>query len=73
MSGLTLAEKQELLDLYVAAEKTVLKGQAYTIRDRTLTRANLRFIQSERRRLEQEIAALTHGGMRARRILPRDV
>lgn len=45
MAGFTLAQAQQQLDRYMAAETAVLTGQSYTIGDRQLTRANLKAIQ----------------------------
>lgn len=70
---MTLAEKRVLLREYVAAEKAVLLGQSYTIKDRTLTRADLTSIQRGRSKLESEIQSLDGGGaMKVRRVLFRD-
>ena len=43
--SITLAQAQETLAAYVAAELAVLKGQEYTISGRTLRRADLKSIQ----------------------------
>ncbi len=68
----TLAEKRGLLQEYIKAEKAALKNQSYTIKDRTYTRADLSAIRRGRESLESEIAQIEHGGMRVRRIVPRD-
>lgn len=73
MTGMTIAQKQTLLNEYIAAEKAVLRGQAYSIKDRSLTRADLRWIKDGRRQLEEEIAQMSaEGGVQAKRILFRD-
>lgn len=41
MAGITLAQAEERLSLYLDAETKVLQGQAYEISGRRLTRANL--------------------------------
>ncbi len=46
MSGITLAQAQTQLDLYLAAEAKVLAGQSYEIAGRKLTRADLESIQA---------------------------
>lgn len=46
MAGITLDQAQAQLNLYLAAEATVLTGQSYTIAGRSLTRANLGDIQA---------------------------
>ena len=43
--SITLAQAQETLAAYMAAELAVLKGQEYTIAGRTLRRADLKSIQ----------------------------
>ncbi len=69
----TLAEAQEMYRLYIAAEKAVLKNQAYTIRDRTYTRANLEQIAKERSKWGAIVKKLSRGGARVRRVLPIDL
>jgi len=66
-----LIEAREMYSLYIEAEKAVLKNQAYSIRDRTFTRADLRDIASSREYWLRRIKGLTRGGMRIRRVLPR--
>ena len=68
----TLAEAQEMLDAYKAAELAVLKGQSYTIKDRTLTRANHASIVRERKYWQRVVASLTGGSFRVRRTVIRD-
>lgn len=63
----------DLRDLYVeyvAAEKAILKaGQEYTIGDRTLTRADIRYVQGEKKKLFNEICKMEAGkGLRSQRI-----
>lgn len=45
MAGITAAQAQAQLDMYLAAEVKVLSGQAYEIAGRRMTRANLAEIQ----------------------------
>lgn len=45
MAGITLAQAEAQLTLYLAAETNVLAGQSYEIAGRRLTRANLAEIQ----------------------------
>jgi len=40
MAGITLAQAQSQLDLWIAASAAVAKSQSYTIGTRTLTRAD---------------------------------
>lgn len=69
---MSLAVAQERLALYLEAERKVLLSQSYTIGQRTLTRANLREIRDEIDKIQKEIATYNRGGMRVRRVLPRD-
>lgn len=46
MAGITLAQAEAQLTLYLAAEEKVLSGQSYEIAGRRLTRANLAEIQT---------------------------
>jgi exoribonuclease II len=74
--ALTKAEieaKKLLLVEYLAAEVRILKtSQSYTIKDRTYDRANLKTLQTERRKLEKEIHDAERGGKRVRLVMPRD-
>jgi tRNA(Leu) C34 or U34 (ribose-2'-O)-methylase TrmL len=70
----TLAEYRTRLAAYKAAEIAVLKGQSYTIKDRTLTRASLKHIQDMIRKLEEAVKALQRGGsIRVKRGVPREL
>ena len=74
MAGITTAEYvQDLRDLYVeyvAAEKAILKaGQEYTIGDRTLSRADIRYVQTQKTKLFNDICKMEAGqGLRTQRI-----
>lgn len=46
MAGITLAQAEAQLALYLAAEAAVLAKQSYTINGRSLTKANLGEIQA---------------------------
>lgn len=62
-----------MLNLYITAEKAVLKSQSYTIKDRTFERADLKTITAERRRWQGIVdSLLSGGGMKVRRVLFRD-
>lgn len=70
----TLIEARAMLALYITAEETVLTGQSYQIKDRTLTRANLREIRKGRAEWSTLVGRLEHGGgVRSRRVIPRDL
>lgn len=70
-----LANAQILHGEYVLAEKKVLvAGQEYTINNRVLTRADLRWIQKERKNLCTRIKQLESGqgsGVRVQRVSDR--
>jgi hypothetical protein len=46
MAGITVAQAEAQLALYLAAEAAVLQNQSYQIGDRKLTRADLESIQA---------------------------
>ncbi len=53
---MTVTEIQDRLALYIAAEQKILEGnQSYQVGRRQFTRADLQQIQSEIRRLGQEL------------------
>ena len=51
-----MSEATDMHALYIAAETAVLKGQSYSIGDRTLTRANLDEIRRGRKEWERKVA-----------------
>jgi hypothetical protein len=66
-----LAERKEELADVKAAIKMILGGaQSYTIGSRSLTRANLAELRKWKKELEDEIAALTGGSGRFKRVVP---
>ena len=73
MAGITVAQAEAQLALYLAAEQAVLTSQAYTIGGRSLTRANLASIQEGIKiwndRVQSLSATATSGGRR-RTIVP---
>lgn len=68
IGGMSIAS--DLLDLYVAAEKKILLGQATTLGDRTLTLANLAEVRAEREKLERRVAAESRTSGSARYVSP---
>jgi len=71
MAGITLAQAEEKLTAYLAAEDAVLSGQAYTIGGRSLTRADLAHIRAGIAAWEQRVIRLTdQGGIRTRGAVP---
>lgn len=74
MASITLSQYKSRLNLYLKAEAAILKGQSYTIKDRTLTRANLKHVQEEISRIQSIIDGRERGGgIRSRRVVPRDL
>lgn len=71
----TVTEAREMLRLYIAAEKAVLKNQSYTIKDRTFTRANLSSVRAGRKYWNDILDQLTGAkgsGITPRRVVFRD-
>jgi hypothetical protein len=65
-----LAElKEELADVNVAIKKILGGAQSYTIGSRSLTRVNLSELRKWKKELEDEIAALSGGSGRFRRVV----
>jgi hypothetical protein len=72
---MTVQEAQNQLNLWIAADAAVAKGQSYSIGDMALTRANARDITDKIKFWRAEVARLsatTSGGPRFRQIIPRD-
>lgn len=71
MAGITLAQAQQRLEQYMAAEAAVLLNQSYEIAGRRLTRANLADIQQGINLWNQRVQTLTRSGAgRSRAITP---
>lgn len=66
----TQTPAQALANLNAAIYAIEVKGQAYQIGDRKLTRGDLRWLYPERARLEKLVASKNRGGMRMRRVVP---
>lgn len=62
MSGRSRQGIQAELDSWYAARAAVARNQAYTIKDRSLTRANLSDINDTIAGLEAELARVDTGG-----------
>lgn len=73
MAGITLAQAEAQLALYLAAEAKVLNGQRVEVNGQSLTRANLEQIQdgiSAWDKRVKELSAATSGKGRARTVQP---
>jgi hypothetical protein len=65
-----IERKQELSDVNTAIKMILGGAQSYTIGSRSLTRANLAELRKWKKELEDEIAALSGGSGRFRRVVP---
>ncbi len=75
MAGITKEIANKHLDLWLAAEEKVSRGQSYRIGDRSLTRADLAEIRESIKYWNDWVAALdgaAGGGARAMRVIPVD-
>ena len=70
MAGLSLTQVEAKLTLWLAAEEKIAEGQAYTIGDRSLTRADLGLIAERINFYNNQVKHLSRGGIRYRRGVP---
>ncbi len=54
----------DLLTEYEAAISSVLKAQSYTIGNRSVTKADLRWLEQGRDKYKQEVSQEARGGMK---------
>lgn len=74
MAGITLAQADAQLALYLAAETKILAGQKVEIDGQALTRANLEMVQKGIDRWDskvKELSARASGTSRSRSMSPR--
>jgi len=71
MAGITLAQAQAKLDLWMAAEDRVASGQSYTIAGRSLERADLAEIEATIDRWDRRVKRLTRGGLSVMSAVPK--
>ena len=74
--ALTLSEAQQLRADYYAAMRALASGKSYTIGQRSLTRADEKWVAQKFAEYDQLVDSLTNGtsgGVRAFRVMPRDV
>lgn len=66
MAGITLTQAESRLSDYLAAEEAVLAGQSYSIAGRSVTKADLQWIQKGIELWDQRVKNLstTSGGKR---------
>jgi hypothetical protein len=72
MAGITLAQAEAKLQTWVDAEDKVASGQSYSIKDRSLTRADLSEIRKTIDYWEKKVKQLSRGGMRTTYAVPGD-
>ena len=70
MAGITLADAEAKLALWMDAEDKVAAGQSYSIAGRSLTRANLAEIGERIDRWDGQVKRLTRGGIQVRGLTP---
>lgn len=72
---MTLAQAQAQLNMWIAADAAVAKGQSYSIGDMSLNRANAKEITEKIKFWRAEVnrlSATTSGGPRFHQVIPRD-
>ena len=60
MAGITLAQAEERLTMYLNAEEKVLQGQSYKIGERELNRANLSHIREAIEYWDAKVKTMTN-------------
>ncbi len=70
MAGITLAQAQAKLDLWMEAEEAVASGQSYSIGNHSLTRASLSEIRESISYWDHQVKRLTSGGIKIRGASP---
>lgn len=70
MAGITLAQANSQLALWLEADAAVATGQSYSIAGRSLTRANAGEITEKIKFWEAKVNRLTRGGIRIRGATP---
>lgn len=63
MAGPTLAEAQQMLDAYMAAERAVLLGQEYRLGGRLVRRTDLDMLRKGRQEWVDIVTSLSGGGI----------
>lgn len=72
--GITLAQANESLAIWMEADKRVAQGQAYSIGGRSLTRANAKEITDKIKFWQNQVSSLSGGGgLSIKQVLPRDL
>ncbi len=70
MAGITLAQAEAKLTIWLAAEDRVAAGQSYSISGRSLTRADLSQIRETIDYWETKVRRLSRGGLSVTNAVP---
>lgn len=70
MPGITLAQAEAQLALWLAASSAVAGGQAYSIAGRSLTRANAAEIRAQIEFWDAKVNKLSRGGIAIKGVTP---
>lgn len=70
MAGITIAQAEEKLALWMEADDAVATGQSYSIGGRALTRADGNLIKENIKFWDNKVKALDRGGIRIRGATP---
>lgn len=70
MAGITLAQAEAKLTLWMAADDAVASNQSYSIGDRSMTRADAGEIQGKITYWNNMVQKLSRGGIRVRGVTP---
>jgi len=70
MAGITLAQAETELALWLAADAKVATGQSYSIAGRSLARADAKEIRDNITYWDFHVKRLTRGGIRVRHATP---
>ena len=74
LTAAEIAELQARRARYILAEQAVLQGQAYSIGNRSLTRADLKWIRDGITELTGQVTAANVGNtFKTLRVVPRDI
>lgn len=73
MAGITPAQAQAQLTLWIAADAAVATGQSYSIGGRSLSRADAAEIRKNITYWQNLVQSLEKGGMTVRTVIPRDL
>jgi len=70
MAGITLAEAETKLALWMEADNKVASGQSYSIGGRSLSRADAKMIQENIKFWDRKVKELSDGGIKVIAVTP---